>query len=95
MMRQDRFENSATRTPRRPVMIAIAVATFGLVGMLVVDHGPWSKPQVHTAEMANHRTTGESARAVGATVTPTPPSRGLEPETPGPKPIHPANPGER
>jgi hypothetical protein len=36
-------------------------------------------------------TTGEAARAVGATVAPTAPKGKLEPVPPGPKPAEPAN----
>ena len=75
-----------------PAMIALAVSIFGVLTMLVVDFGPWSRPQVQTAEVAYYRTTGESARAAGAVVAPTEPKRALEPVPPGPKPIQPANP---
>ena len=71
---------------------AIAVAVLGMLAMLIVDHGPWSAPQVQTAEVANYKTTGEAARAVGASVTPTLPKPQLEPAAPGPKPAAPANP---
>lgn len=73
------------------MVAAIAVAIFGILGMLVVDHGPWNKPHVKTAVVANSTTTGEAARDAGATVMPTEPKR-LEPEAPGPKPVNPANP---
>jgi hypothetical protein len=76
----------------RPVMAAMAVAVFGVLGMLIVDHGPRNRPQLQTAEAANYKTTGEAARAVGATVTPTAPKPTLEPNAPGPKPAQPANP---
>jgi len=74
-------------------MVTIAVAVFGVLAMLIVDHGPWNRPQTQTAGIANYRTTGEAARAVGATVTPTAPRPSLEPVAPGPKPVQPANPG--
>ena len=77
---------------RRPAVIASAVALFGLLAMLIVDHGPWSHPQAQTAEVATYRTTGDAARAVGAKVTPTAPKAELEPVAPGPKPAEPANP---
>ncbi len=80
------------RTLDRPVVVAIAVAGFGVLAMLIVDHGPWSRPEVQTAEVANYKTTGEAARAAGATVTPTAPKPALEPIAPGPKPAQPANP---
>jgi hypothetical protein len=79
------------RSMRGPVMIAAAVAVFGVIAMLVVDHGPWNRPHVQGAEV-DYTTTGAAARAVGATVTPTPPKPELEPVAPGPKPAQPANP---
>jgi hypothetical protein len=85
-------KNDSRRTLERPVMVAMAIAVFGVLAMLVVDHGPWSRPQVQTAEVATYRTTGEAARAAGATVTPTAPKPALEPAAPGPKPAQPANP---
>ncbi len=80
------------RTLGRPVVVAMAVAGFGVLAMLIVDHGPWNRPQVKTAAVANYGTTGEAARAAGATVTPTAPQPALEPAAPGPKPVQPANP---
>jgi hypothetical protein len=75
-----------------PVVIALAVAAFGILAMLIVDHGPWSKPHIQTAEMVNYTTTGAAAEAAGAIVTPTAPKSQLEPVAPGPKPAHPAIP---
>ncbi|MGY3605948.1 MULTISPECIES: hypothetical protein [unclassified Bradyrhizobium] len=72
-------------------MVALAVAAAGVLGILVVDHGPWSKPKVQPAATANYSTTGEAARAAGATVMPTEPKSPIEPAPPGPKPAHPAN----
>jgi hypothetical protein len=74
-----------------PVVIAVAVAVLGILAMLIVDHGPWSRPHIQTAEMANYTTTGAAAQAAGATVTPTEPKPQIEPVAPGPKPVHPAN----
>jgi hypothetical protein len=91
-MQADRREYRSTWKPRGPLAVAIAVAVFGVLAILLVDHGPWSRPHVQTAEVANYRTTGEAARAVGATVTPTAPKAEIEPEAPGPKPAQPANP---
>jgi hypothetical protein len=79
------------RTVRTPVVVAAAVAFFGVMAMLVVDHGPWSRPHVQSAEV-DYTTTGAAARAVGATVTPTAPKPELEPVAPGPKPAQPADP---
>jgi len=77
---------------RAPMLAALAVAVFGVLAMLVVDHGPWNRPNVQTAEVANYKTTGAAARAAGASVTPTAPKAELEPTVPGPKPAQPANP---
>jgi hypothetical protein len=76
----------------RPVWVALGVAIFGLVAMLVVDHGPWARPHPQPAHIAYHETTGEAARAAGADVTPTPPKSPLEPELPMPKQAEPPNP---
>ncbi|QPF83063.1 hypothetical protein IC762_25445 [Bradyrhizobium genosp. L] len=75
-----------------PLAVATVVAILGVLGMLIVDHGPWSTPMVQPAATANHSTTGESARAAGAAVTPTEPRAPIEPVPPGPKPAQPANP---
>ena len=74
-----------------PLIVAAAVAVFGVLGMLIVDHGPWNKPKVQNPVIANYSTTGEAARAAGAKVTPTDPKSEVEPEPPGPKPVHPTN----
>jgi len=85
-------ESHATRRGGTPLVVAIAVAILGVLGMLIVDHGPWNKPHVKTAVVANSTTTGDAARDAGAMVMPTEPMRPLEPDAPGPKPVHPANP---
>jgi hypothetical protein len=74
------------------MFVALAIAIIGILAILIVDHGPWNRPQVQTAEVATYRTTGEAARAVGASVTSTAPKPELEPAAPGPKPAQPANP---
>ena len=92
-MQENRAKNEGRLRGRRrgPLMVVIAVAVFGVLAILIVDHGPWSRPQVQTAEVATHKTTGEAARAVGASVTPTAPKAAIEPAPPGPK-AHPNNP---
>ena len=85
-------ENHAQRHGGVPLAVAIAIAILGVLGILIVDHGPWNKPKVQTAAVANYSTTGEAAQAAGATVMPTEPKLRLEPDAPGPKPVHPANP---
>ena len=88
-------DNHSKRTGVHPVVVALAIAIFGVLAMLTVDHGPWSHPNVQAAEVANHTTTGEAARAAGAVVVPTEPRPALEPEPPGPKPAQPASPNSR
>ncbi|WP_338701460.1 hypothetical protein V5279_31460 [Bradyrhizobium sp. 26S5] len=75
-----------------PLVIAAVIAILGVFGMLIVDHGPWNTPKVQPAASANYWTTGEAARAAGATVMPTEPKAPIEPVPPGPKPAQPANP---
>lgn len=89
------IEDRSKRSGMHPVVVALAVAIFGILAMLIVDHGAWSKPNVQIAEIANHGTTGEAARSAGATIAPTAPKPALEPEPPGPKPAQPASPGRR
>ncbi|MBA2399331.1 MAG: hypothetical protein H0V72_11630 [Bradyrhizobium sp.] len=91
MARNHSKESHATRRGGIPLAVAIAVAILGVLGILIVDHGPWNKPQVKTAVVVNS-TTGDSARDAGATVMPTEPKQRLEPDAPGPKPVQPANP---
>jgi hypothetical protein len=79
------------RRARSPFLFALAIAVFGLLSMLIVDHGPWNRPHVQTAE-AHYATTSAAAHAAGAMVTPTMPKPGLEPIAPGPQPAQPANP---
>jgi hypothetical protein len=79
------------RTLRSPLVVAMAVAVLGVLGMLLVDHGPWNKPHLQTAEV-HYPSTKAAANAVGATVTPTTPKPAIEPDVPGPKPAQPANP---
>ena len=82
----------ARRRGVRPVMVALAIAIFGLVAMLLIDHGPWARPHAQSAEVAYFHTTGEAARAADAKVVPTEPKSALEPDPLGPKRAAPPNP---
>jgi hypothetical protein len=72
-----------------PLTGALTVAAFGLLSLLIVDHGPWNRPH---AQGHVYATTAAAARAVGAKVIPTEPKPVLEPVAPGPKPAQPVNP---
>jgi len=91
-MAKDLAEDHLSRRGGGPLKVAIAVAVLGVLGMLIVDHGPWNKPKVRPAVIANYSSTGEAARAAGAQVMPTEPKLQVEPEPPVPKPVHPVNP---
>jgi hypothetical protein len=75
-----------------PVSFAVAAAAFGLLLLVIVNHGPWNRPQVQSPAVARSTMTGDAAQAAGAKVTPTEPKLALEPAPPGPKPAQPANP---
>ena len=85
------MDKNQPKRSRVPVMVALAVAIFGMLAMLVVDHGPWSRAHAQTADVANYHTTG----AAGAQVAPTVPKSDIEPVAPGTKPAQPANPKTR
>jgi hypothetical protein len=78
-----------------PVIIATVVAVMGLVGLLLVNHGPWNKPKVQNETMIQYGTTAGSAAAVGAAVTPTEQKPEIEPAVPGPKRVAPAIPDQK
>jgi hypothetical protein len=91
-MAKDLAEDRPGRRGGTPLKVAIAVAVFGVIGMMIVDFGPWNKPKMQPAFMAGYSSTGEAARAAGADVIPTEPKLQVEPEPPMPKPVHPVNP---
>lgn len=94
-MAKELTDDRLRRAGGTPLKVAIAVAILGVLGMLVVDHGPWNKPKVQHPMVANYSTTGEAARAAGARVIPTEPRLEVEPNPPMPKPVHPINPEPR
>ena len=57
-------EKRSRRKLGSPVVVAAAVAVAGVLAMIVVDHGPWSRPHTETAEVADHRNTGPGLEAV-------------------------------
>jgi len=83
-------KNHWKRMLGHPVVIAIAVACFRRAGNADCRSWPVDQARVQTAEVANHKTTGDAAGAVGAKVIPTAPKSEFEPNVPGPKPAEPA-----
>jgi hypothetical protein len=85
-------------TNRKPTMgpplVVTAIAGISLGTLLLVDHGPWSKPKVQPAQIVLYSDTAAAAKAAGAVVTPTAPKAALEPTAPGPKPVQPAIPDQ-
>ena len=88
-------ETRRRRSGGTPLFVAIAVAIIGTLSILIVDYGPWNKPEVQPAVIAHYSTTGEAARAAGAEVRSTEPKLQVEPDPAGPKPVHPVNPTPR
>jgi hypothetical protein len=91
-MAKELTEDRLSRHGGAPLRVAIAVAVLGVLGMLIVDHGPWNKPKQQPAFMASYSSTGEAARAAGAQILPTEPKLQVEPNPPVPRPVHPVNP---
>jgi hypothetical protein len=52
-----------------PAGIAVAVAVFGALSLLIVDHGLWNRPYVESSRA--HAATEAAAKADGALITPT------------------------
>jgi hypothetical protein len=86
------FKNFERKRSFGPLAVAVAVAAFGLLALLIVDHGPWNRRQIQTPEVVHSTTTEDAARAAGANITPAEPKLALEPESAGPKPAEPPNP---
>jgi hypothetical protein len=66
-----------------PLYVAMTVAVFGLLALLIVDHGPWNRPHIQSEESLPN--TAAAAQAAGATVTPSEAKSEIEPASPGPK----------
>jgi hypothetical protein len=78
-----------TQVRLSPVVFAAIVAIFGVLALLIVDHGPWSKPLTKQSTNTIIKT-DDATKAAGATVAPTVPQSTIEPVAPGPKPVQPA-----
>jgi hypothetical protein len=51
-----------TRSRFLPIIIAMAFAVLGLIGLLLVNHGPWTKPKVQNEAMIQDGTTADQRR---------------------------------
>jgi hypothetical protein len=60
------FKNYQRKQSFGPVAVATAVAAFGLLSLVIVNHGPWNRPQIQSPEVARSATTGDAAQAAGA-----------------------------
>jgi hypothetical protein len=76
----------------RPVMAVAAIALVCVVALVFLVRDRWHSPEVKPAEQARASTTGQVARAAGATVLPTDPKLTVEPNEAGPKRAQPAIP---
>jgi hypothetical protein len=70
-----------------PAVVAIAATLVGLVVLLLINHGPWSKTSV--SGPPTQITTEIVAENAGAKVTPTIPDSPVAPTPPGPTPANP------
>jgi hypothetical protein len=68
-VREAEFEHYNPKRSLGAVAIALTVAVFGALSLLIVDHGPWNRPHVESARA--HAATEAAAEAAGAIVTPT------------------------
>ena len=66
-----------------PLYVAMTIAVFGLLALLIVDHGPWNRPHIQSED--SFPNTAAAAQAAGATVMPTEPKSENELAAPGPK----------
>jgi hypothetical protein len=66
---QSAFEDYNPERSLRAAAIALTVAVFGALSLLIVDHGLWNRHHVESARA--HAATEAAAEADGAFVTPT------------------------
>jgi hypothetical protein len=72
--------------------ISAAIALVCIVVLTLQVRDRWHPPEIKSAEMAEHTTTGEVAHAAGAKISPTDQKLSVEPAPAGPKQAQPANP---
>ena len=74
------------------VATVIGIALVCVVALVFLVRDRWHNPEIKPAEEARRSTTGQVARAAGATVLPTDPRLTVEPKPAGPKQAQPAVP---
>jgi hypothetical protein len=67
--KQAEFEAHNPKRSLEAAAIALTVAVFGALSLLIVDHGLWNRP--HVESVRAHAATEAAAEADGALVTPT------------------------
>jgi len=83
---------ATSRSSIGPALIAAAIALVCIAALIMLVRDRWHPPEIKSADAARHSTTGQAARAAGATVLPTDPKLAIEPKPEGPKRAQPANP---
>jgi hypothetical protein len=91
-LKERRMRKGLTSNRSFVPVVATGIAVFSLLALLLVNHGPWSRPVVKGPEVVPYSDTAAAAKAAGAKVTPTDPKPAIDPAPPGPKPVQPAAP---
>ena len=76
----------------RLAAFAAAVALACIVVLTLQIRDRWHSPEIKSAYVAEHTTTGQAAHSAGASIAPTDPKLMVEPSPDGPKQAQPANP---
>jgi hypothetical protein len=63
-----------------------------VIAIVFLVRDRWNHPDVRPTEQAEHTTTGDATRKVGAKLVPGEPKLKVEPSPSGPAPVQPANP---
>ncbi len=72
--------------------MSAAIALVCIVVLTLQIRDRWHRPEIKSADQAQHATTGQVAQTAGAKILPTDPSLSVEPSPAGPRQAQPANP---
>lgn len=75
-----------------PVTISLVIAIICVIILTVMIRDRRHRPEIKSAEQAQHETTGSTAGKAGARLVPTDPKQSVEPAPSGPAPAQAANP---